>query len=189
MSVLKKRGVAIAITAVLILSSILFGARKSLIGLYHNVNKAFEHGVQIDGYGIRYDLNARATYAYNLTTVAKRYMPQNDIKITALETAADKLRTAESVSDAYRQNSELSVAAQALYNTLGTYNLSEKDKNYRENIMTDLISSEYKISHSDYNRIASEYNKTLDIFPANLLSLICSVEKAELFGELEGSQK
>jgi hypothetical protein len=183
MSVLKKRGVATAISAVLILLSILLGARKSLMNLYNDVSGVFEHGVQNDGFGIRYDLNAKAAYAYNLTTVAKRYMPENHTKITALETAADKLRAAGSVSEAYRLNGELSVAARSLYDALGTYDLSDKDKSYRESIMTDLESSEYKISHSEYNRIASEYNRTLDKFPASLFRIICSVEKAELFGE------
>ena len=148
MSVLKKRGVATAISAVLILLSILLCARKSLMNLYNYVSGVFEHGVQNDGFGIRYDLNAKAAYAYNLTTVAKRYMPENHTKITALETAADKLRAAGSVSEAYRLNGELSVAARSLYDALGTYDLSDKDKATGEHYDGFGI-KQYKISHSN----------------------------------------
>ncbi len=183
MSHLKKRGTAVAITVVLIILSILFGSHRSLARLYNRVADVFENGSSGNGYGIRYDLDARASYAYNMIAVAKRYLPENHLKITALETAADSLKNAKSVSEAYEADLALTDAASALYDILGGCPLSEADKGYRESIMTDLESSEYKISHSDYNDFARKYNETLKKFPASILRVITSVDKAELFGE------
>lgn len=179
---LKNRKFAITICTIIIIFSIFSGARRSLSELVTETESAFIYGVNGDGKSIYHDLNTRAGLAYNLTSIAERYLGSSDSLVANVKTAAGNLESANRPAKCYDLNLKLTNAVNKLNNALLDENLSETDEKYRAGIMTDLESYDNIISHDGYNDLVRELNnKTLEDFPARVLKVITFVAGAEYY--------
>jgi hypothetical protein len=181
MQILENKRIAVCAMVVLIFLSALLGAARSLIPMRNTAQETFYAGVDGDGLGINNDLNSRAELAYNLVTVARRYVDSDTSEITAVLAARDALIDADSIGEKYRANAKLTEATGDLIEAMAAYPLSDTDARYRSTISTDLRSRNEIISHDSYNAQAQEFNQTLAAFPASLFGRLVGVKSLELF--------
>lgn len=175
------RRLACLITVVLITAGLLISSRRGLISMRNATEDYFFQGE--NGYSINNDLEDRAAAAYNMTTVAERYLTADDDYIKAVLVAKDALLAETDISGKYKRNLEMTAAVESLSVKLGQLELSEKDEGYRYNIMDILKSKDLTISHDPYNSMAEEYNKQIRRFPANILSRLVFAGSVELYGK------
>ena len=167
----------------MIIISIPFGGYRSLNKLFKEVNRTFYQGVDGDGLGIENDLNNRIDNSYNLVTIAKKYIDQENAVIKNTLEARAELVNSKSIADKYRANLRLTEAVEELYTALGAVEpkLSEQDETYRRSLYSNLTSRNDTISHDGYNDKAAEFNNIIEGFPASLISRLVGINKAELF--------
>lgn len=165
----------------MILVSVLIGSSRSLSQLAGQVNDAFFQGVNGDGLSIQNDLQQRMNDAYNLVVVGRRYLQEDDAAITQVLTAREALANAQTPSEKYQKNNDLTAATTELYYKLQEQQLSEKDAQYNSQLYAELSSRNTTIQNDGYNQMAEDFNRTLQQFPANLLSKVVFVQPAELF--------
>lgn len=177
----KEAKTACIILAAAVMISAPLGFVNTTNRMYDKVAAEFQYGIEKDGISIQSDLVARASAAYNLATVAKRYMAEDSETLLAVLQASEALNKAEGPSAKYAANEELDVVFTRLYEILGGMELSEKDEQYRKSLNAEMKSLSVTISNDPYNQLAEEYNQKLERFPANLLGRILGAEKAELF--------
>ena len=159
---------AALILAASVLFSVGFGGWRSLASMEKKVTEIFYNGVEGDGVGVYSDLTASRNAAVNLATVAKRYLSADDKAVAAVEQAAAALAAAEDIEDCYREYSALSNAVKELSLQLGEQSLSEKDANYRENLLAEFNSRRMSMGYDGYNNAAAEFNTAINAFPASL---------------------
>jgi hypothetical protein len=176
----ESKGAAL-VMAVMIALAVWIGGYRSFSRMYAQVEMVFVAGSEGDGLGIANDLNERTKLAYNLVTVARKYLDVNDAAIIEVLSARDALMQAKSIADKYTANVRLSDAATTLYHALGNMQMDEIDARYRVSIFNDLASRNDTISHDPYNQRALAYNRALTAFPANLLRVITFARSAPLF--------
>jgi len=177
MQFLKSRRFAVIAMVAMMLIALLLGTSKAFSSMQQYVQTLFYDGTT----GISKDLDDRINTAYNLTTVATRYLDSGDPAVAEVLAAREALTSASGVSEKYRANVRLTDATTALYEKLGTLPLSEQDAKYRRSLDADLRSSNEIISHSDYNLAAAEFNKGLSTFPASVLARLLGYRPIELF--------
>ncbi len=181
MEILKKQSTAIAVMILMIVAAALYGGHSSLSDLRDRAEQVFYLGEAGDGIGIRSDLQERADSAYNLVTVARRYLPETDESLQGVLLARQALDQAASVSEMAKADQALEEAVKDLLSKLEEVNLAEKDAPYPQRLYDSFRSRGDTISHDPYNRHAAEFNETLSEFPANLFSRLTGVKELELF--------
>lgn len=178
---MKNANTARIVMILAILVSVVFGSYRSLSSEAAKVEDVFYNGVDKDGIGIGSDLTIRTETAYNLVTVAKRYLDEGDAAVQAVLNARDALAEAGEIPEKYAANLRLSDACADLSEKLKSEALSAADERYRAGFMTELASRSDTISHDPYNALAAKFNAQLTAFPANLLSRLTGVEPLALF--------
>lgn len=173
---MKDPKVACIIMVVAIVLSILLGGHRSLSAEASKVEDIFYNGVDGDGLGVNSDLSHRVELAYNMVTIAKRYLPADDVDIKQVIGACSALENSGNPSDKIRANNELQLACVSLYERLEGSDLSQTDAEYRDDLMTNLYSRNHIISLDGYNQKALEFNISLNRFPANILSRITGIK-------------
>ncbi len=177
----KEAKTACIVLAAAVVLSVPLGFTNTMSRMYDKVAVEFQEGAEKDGLSIQADLDARASAAYNLATVAKRYMAEDSKAIQSVLKASESLNSAKGPAAKYAANEELGTVFTQLYEVLGTIELSEKDEQYRQSLNAEMKSRNITMGNDPYNQLAEEYNEKLDRFPANLLGKIFGMEKAELF--------
>ncbi len=172
-----RKGAAI-VMAVLILFSCWLGANRSLGKLYRNVENAFDVAQSAADVSIESCLNERRTYARDLLTVAGRVLPSSDSAVKALTKAVEKLEKADTISEKYDANVEMTSSAADLYDALLKKGLSSNDEMLVKKTYQNFKSLNDQMSHAAYNVLATEYNT---VFKASPLSGISGRKQAELF--------
>lgn len=172
---------ACIVLAAAIIVSVPLGFTNTMYRMYDKVAVEFQNGAEKDGLSIQADLDARASAAYNLATVAKRYMDESSEAVQSVLKASKDLNAAKGPAAKYEANEELGAVCTRLYETLGEMELSEKDEQYRQSLYAEMKSRNVTMANDPYNRLAEKYNEKLERFPANLLGKLFGVEKAELF--------
>ena len=160
---------ACIVLAAAVILSVPLGFTNTMSRMYDKVAVEFQEGAEKDGLSIQTDLDARASAAYNLATVAKRYMAEDSETVQSVLKASEALNSAKGPAAKYAANEELGEVCTQLYEALGKMELSEKDEQY------------VTMGNDPYNQLAEKYNEKLDRFPANLLGKIFGMDKAELF--------
>ncbi len=181
MKYLKDRKIAIKITTVLIVFSILLGANLSLSKMREEAMLIFYQGERMDGKGIQSDLEYIMDQCYNLTVVAGRYMDKDDERIENVLEHIEQVEKAETPGNKFETKEQLLQASMKLYEELNFMKLGERDQYYRDSFAVDVESRQLIISHSSYNENAFIFNKCLKRFPANVLSIITFVKPLELY--------
>lgn len=171
---LKNRTVAIAITVVVIVLSILGGSHRSLLAAAHSAERHFDE--------IQRDLDMRIGLASNLQVVAQRYLSPQEDALVELQNAIDALSDAQNANEKAKANQNLTAATERMDLVLQQEALQETDNRYRVQIRTDLASYNQIIGHSKYNEKVEKYNtEVLGRFPANVLAQLTGVPELESF--------
>ena len=171
---LKNRNVAIVITVIVIVLSILGGSHRSLLAAAYSAERHFDD--------IQRDLDTRIGLASNLQVVAERYLYIGEDALVELDTAITNLRDAQTANEKAIANQQLTAATERMDIVLQNENLSVTDERYRIQIRTDLASYNQIIGHSKYNEKVDQYNAdVLGKFPANILAQLTGVPKLESF--------
>lgn len=182
MDFFKKRGTALAVLALAVVFSLLFGSYRSLSALRRDVDVVFAQGEKGDGLSIEHDLAQRVQLANNLVTVAGRYFNADDPLVLNVRAAGEALSAVGSPAEKFDANTELDTAFWALSGAMDGKSLSQQDAKYRARLGDDFRSRDATISHDGYNRLAAEFNeKTLGVFPANVLGTATGVKPLELY--------
>jgi len=181
MGFLNNRKTAMAIMAILILFSSLTGTQRSLSSLQQKALRIFELGADGDGISIQNDLNERASLAYNMVTIGRKYLEEENALIQNVLAAIDALTEAEGPKEKYKANLTLDKAVTDLYHVLSQMELRDVDKPYPNRLYTDFNSRNDTISHDPYNQEAAAFNEVLETFPANVFSSIFGIRPLELF--------
>ena len=171
---LKNRNVAIVITVIVIVLSILGGSHHSLLAAAYSAERHFDD--------IQRDLDTRIGLASNLQVVAERYLYIGEDALVELDTAITNLRDAQTANEKAIANQQMTAATERMDIVLQNENLSVPDERYRIQIRTDLASYNQIIGHSKYNEKVDQYNaEVLGKFPANILAQLTGVPKLESF--------
>ncbi|MCR4963954.1 MAG: LemA family protein [Firmicutes bacterium] len=141
----------------------------------------FYQGENQDGLSIDHDLQQRAAAAYNLYTVASRYLPAENDALRRLLADREALLQAESPADKFRADQELGQSALNVYAALNGMALSEQDQFYRNNLLQQMDSSAATISHDGYNQRAREFNALRQGFPARIIAWLWRIRQLEYF--------
>lgn len=181
MALKHNRGLAWLLCGMMIVVAIFGLGGYRLARQYQQTSEAFYLGVNGDGFSIDRDLQTRADSAYNLYTVASRYLEANDPTLTALLAAREQLLGSESISDKYLANQALENAAMAVYDLLGTYPLSESDAAYREGLISEMRSANATISHDGYNQLATDFNQQRAAIPARWIAALWGLDALQYF--------
>ena len=202
MKILENKTISIVLMIVLVLAGFLLGGCKGLNAQYQKVEDVFFLGEDRDGIGIANDMSERASALTNMQTLAAKYLESGCAELTAAETALSSYTKAVGESEIeklFAANAQMDTAMQSLYNALsdsGTstqgqtasgqeagslkQDLSQKDERYRQSLYADFNSRNDTISHDPYYSYAAEYNKLLESFPANVISLLTPAKAAAM---------
>lgn len=184
MKLLTKTPVAILIMVVVILASGTLGCRRSLLAARKNAEDYFYNNLAEDGYNesIQNELTRISGYAINLKSIAIRYIDSNDKMITDLIEARKNLDSTELISEKYAAVQRLFDAVTTLHDALDPDKMNSTDRNFRSSLYDDIRSAMQRISHSDYNDAAREFNSLLEHYPAKFIAKIAKVEPLQLYG-------
>lgn len=163
MSALKNPRIAVILTVVLVVASFCFGAVRSVRAEAVRVTAMFIRGVDDSGYGISGDLDERVDCANQLLKVAVRY-DGLDMEIRAVEEAVIAMLSDRTPAVRFRVDLELEQAVTGLDLAMNDVPLSEKDQQYREEILANFDSPAYKIEKE-----AVRYNEMVDRYTEDVL--------------------
>ena len=184
-----KNAVAALIMTLMIVLSIPLGVNRSFARLREDV----EHEYYYDstGYALWEGVNARRESAQNLITIAEKYVdeypelqtPIDELGFRVLQENSYTTLEDETFTSIVKINSDLTLDAYELADTLNQLTLSDKDAKYVGKIMVDMIAEQDKLQRSSYNDLAREYNARLEKFPANVLRHLSDIKPMGVFEE------
>ncbi|MFA6949007.1 MAG: LemA family protein [Eubacteriales bacterium] len=179
---MKNRAVAALLMLAMMFGGIYIGGRRSLGNRYDKVAGAFENGVLDDGYSIANDLEEIKAQAYNLCTIAKKFLPEDNAEIKAAENARAALMSAVGISDKYVKNYQLYEAVVALYADLkaeASFTGSQADM--AKIAYGEIESRNDTIKNDGYNAAAKDFNDIRNGFPTAFIAALCGIKSAEYF--------
>ena len=179
---LENRSLAIVLTVVAILLSLVIGSHRSVAAQGREVVEKFSTGIQYSGYSINSDLEDRMDYAQQLAKIAQRYDLSDQAK--AVSDAVSTLYTAGHGHACYVANRELTDAVELLNGVLTEAGLSTQDEQYRLEAYRNFVSCNDTISREAalYNRLVYTFNEEiLDAFPTGTLAKLTGVDELEAF--------
>ncbi len=182
-NILKNKTFAVIICALLVFMGIFMGVRRPIGNMKDDALEYFYGNGEI--IGIKEDLYDKSETAYSLTSIAKKYMDEDEAVIKDLIDACEEVKKSDSPEEAYEANMKMDGCYGKLKETLDGMKLSQKDKDYNYSLLSQYNSSDLVILHSEYNTLAKEVNDTLSKFPTNILSKIAFVGKMEYYGEVK----
>ena len=184
-----KNAVAALIMTLMIVLSIPLGVNRSFARLREDV----EHEYYYDstGYALWEGVNARRESAQNLITIAEKYVdeypelqtPIDELGFRVLQENSYTTLEDETFTSIVKINSDLTLDAYELADTLNQLTLSDKDAKYVGKIMVDMIAEQDKLQRSSYNDLAREHNARLEKFPANVLRHLSGIKPMGVFEE------
>lgn len=170
----ENRPLAWILVIICVIASTLIGSYVSLSSKRTEVINSFYDTMDTD-------LNTKSSYADNLAGIATRYIDASSEYITDMSQARTQLLEADTAREKYLASVAITNAASALYDILGTMDLTETDDRLRRSNYADILSVDDILSRSSFNSDVEKFNATLTAFPANILSAMTGVETAEYF--------
>lgn len=178
-----KKWVAYTVTICVILLSVLLGGRSSLLKLRDEAIVNYMSDMY-GGNGLEDDLELVLADSYNLTTIAQRYLPQDDVHIVSVLRDRETLRrymghsTPKQVAAAAN---DLRTSVEDLSKRMSELKLNDIDKTYRGKLITNIESIYTIIANTPYNEAAAAFNNTLQKQPAAMLAEITGIEPLDLY--------
>lgn len=177
----ENRVLASLIALAAVLSTILISGGARLSAQRAAAEDIFYNGNTGSGQCIHTDIAARLDAACNLITLAGRYMPSGDAQLEALSQAAEALQAAEDISALHQANQNLDAPAQALYQTLSSLSLSERDQILLKQQYSDLSRRIDSIRRDAYNESARHYNQEISGLPARFIAALTGNKPLQTF--------
>ncbi|MGI6403477.1 MAG: LemA family protein [Oscillospiraceae bacterium] len=181
MEVLHNKGVALLLCLLMIACSCLLGAGTSLRQLRRQTQDVFLLGSDGGGMGVSHDLRELAAQSYNLTVLAKPYLPQNDRAVATVLERREALLQATSPKESHRAAQELATSAKLLAGTLQAMELNQQDQTLLQKTLINLDNTLGLLATNDYNPAAARFNRVLSEFPSNILGPVTGVRPLELY--------
>lgn len=182
MKIWENRRLMMFIMVFMIIFSILFGSHRTLASLKEDLTEVFYQGADNDGYGIQNDLERVIDSSSRLLSIASLYVRGDDIDLVDKVSEAQlALVNASSIHDKYLTYQQLDSLIDQLYYILDDYSLNEAHKVAIRTLYYDISEAKDKIGHNQYNTQADQFNQALMNFPANILSKLTFITKADTF--------
>ena len=184
MKLLRNRGVAIAITAIVVFAAVLFGVNRSLNKLANNIERMFYEGVYIEEGkytqpSIHSKLEQCGDQALGISTIITNH-PQFVNDADALMLLRRELIAAESIEAKSRAFEELSEAVNRASKALADADLPQDDIDSAADYITRFNSAKEFITNAAYNDEVSErWNKRSYI--ARFFDLLIQARVPETF--------
>ena len=171
----KKNVIAVLFMVLMIVIAIPTGMFRSIDKLRDDAAGTYYY--DSTGYAVYQGLDTRMETAENLITVAERYVAQD----TQLKARIDLVeyyigmyntnfdREADGFAQTVEANTGLTDAVQELYDELKEVDLSEKDRDYPDQLLALMKSEQDKIERSSYNDDARAFNDQIRKFPLSLV--------------------
>lgn len=171
----------IPIGLVLVLIMSIVGPYNSLTNKQENVNQA---QAKIDT-----QLQRRADLIPNVVAVTQKYMSHEKEIFTQIAEARSKIGS-NNKTEKNQGEQELSSAISRLLVLTENYPTLKADTQ-ATNLITELEGTENRIATAriDYNKVATEYNKSIRRFPTNITAKLFDFEKVELTKADESAKK
>jgi hypothetical protein len=187
MEALKRKPVALLVTAVVVALSTLLSVNRTLGAACQRITDGFYQGVYVDGYrqpGISAHLQERLNLTNGITAVTSGH-PALDTQTDAMKKARDHLLAATEsagIAAQYRYNGALQEAAKALRDAAADVEFSEREQKMLDTYWSDFDGAQAAIRKSAYNDTVREfYRSTLNVFPTKFLAAASGVTEPELF--------
>ncbi len=181
MEALHNKGVALLLCLLMIVGSCLLGAGTGLRQLRRQTQEVFVLGKDGSGLGVQRDLQELASQGYNMTVIARRYLPEDDAALAAVAGQQEALLAAATPKEKHRAAQELTASAKLLAATLEATELNTEDQNFLQQVLVDLSNTQRMLAGNDYNPSAAQFNRVLSGFPANILGPVTGVHPLELY--------
>ena len=181
MGFFRKPAVAATVMVLMIIVGTLTGSHASLNRMRNEALRVFANGINGDGIGIQNDLNERTSAAYNMTTIAGKYLPENNVVIREVLLAREEALKASTLSEKLAADRKLETTVLDLYQVMSSLALSPQDERYPARLYTDFTSRGSTISHDPYHQVAATFNEALTGFPANILGRLTGVTALPAF--------
>lgn len=173
--------IGVAVLVVLILFSVFTLGGGKLAKQRDKVERMFYDGVQNDSLSIYNDLASRADGAYDLISIATKYLDANSAEIAALRKTADAVGDTQDIGKLAKLSDELTADASALEMRLRDERLSSGDDALFQRTLDEMNSRASTMSHDAYNSYAADFNDLRKGFPAHLIAVFSGVKALELF--------
>jgi len=181
-----QRVMAIALTVVLILGSIVVGGARTFAGRQRRVIAVMDRGAKGDGVGISSDIRKRADTALTLVTLLSRHMPADDPLIMELSEAAGALsgaRTPWDKLDANRRLTQAVDSAAATAQNVDSLRTHNTDAAQYRTLTSAIRSSNLTMQHDEYNTLARQFNSQIASFPGGFFAGLGGVKALPLFDQ------
>jgi hypothetical protein len=185
MNFFKNRGVAAAISALLMIVSLLIGVHKSAQGASDKIENLFYQGTNSTGsdntVAIYDQLERRADAALGIATIADNYDGLSDASQEVRQNRQE-LISCQSISDLFVINQALERSTQQLVELCNAQQLNERDKSGLETYLQRFEGAQTLIEQNSYNEKVSEFKSdVLNKFPLSALKAIAGVKAPEMF--------
>lgn len=181
MEALQNKGVALLLCLLMIAGSCLLGAGTGLRQLRRQTQEVFVLGSDGSGLSLQRDLQELASQGYNLTVIARRYLPEQDGAVATVARQQEVLLAATTPKEKHRAAQELTASAKLLASTLEAMELNAEDHNLMQQVLVDIENTQQMLAGNDYNPSAAYFNRVLSSFPANILGPVTGVRPLELY--------
>lgn len=182
---MKKKGLLIAIGAIVVVIALIIGGFISTNNNLVDMQEAVaEKEAQVQTY-----LQRRADLIPNLVSTVKGYAAHEEEVYTALADARAKLNSASNAEEYTEANESFDSALSRLLVVVENYPELKANENFIY-LQDELSGSESRIStaRKDYNEAVAEYNKTIKKFPTRFFAGILGFEEAEYFEATDDAQ-
>jgi len=178
-----KNGIIIGIIVIVIVLGIgLF------IGSGYNDLVSKQEDVKTKYSDISVQLERRADLIPNLVNSVKGYMQHEQDVIDSITKARENLVNANNPEEAANANKGLTTALNNLFIIVENYPGLKSNTNFIQ-LQDELAGTENRIAvaRTNYNEAVKEYNKTVQMFPKNIIAKIMRFEEASYFEAKETS--
>ena len=153
---------AVIFMCALIAISVLYGGMRS-VNVYRNtvIDEYHSGGAAAAADGV-------FSSAYNLLSVAERYIPDDSAALELRDALAESENQNLSIVSEHKAVKEVIYKSNALYKKLGECTLAETDETYRVKLFYNIKSYYSILCKNEYNLSAAEYNADMQKYPARL---------------------
>jgi LemA protein len=167
---------------------LIFALVMSIVGPYNSLTTKQENVNQAQA-KIETQLQRRHDLIPNVVAVVQKYMSHEKEVFTQIADARSKIGS-NNKDEKQQGEQELSSAISRLLVLSENYPQLKADAQ-ATNLITELEGTENRIATAriDYNKVATEYNKSIRRFPTNITAKLFDFEKVELTKADEGAKK
>ncbi|MCL2855408.1 MAG: hypothetical protein FWE21_07305 [Defluviitaleaceae bacterium] len=152
---LKNPTTAWIITAVVIIAGLFIGTFLSFNSQRNMAGDVFEAQVQPV-------IHRAMEFAFNIQTIAGRYLPMSDMERIAISSIVEDIREADDERDIFDHYVQLNRAVWAIYDRLSGIEMSPENRGLHARYHSNFMEQDLRLSQSPFNRYAEEFNETLD---------------------------